>query len=122
MAPRPGLWKGTIDPDGYPGSVSFKIDTEGNIRSFDFHMNFGFGNGCIITADKIEIGADQKFSYTFGEPVDKGGNLILGEFSDRTTVTGTVSNSISCLGSAGKTIYRIASNRIAWRAQLDVGE
>ncbi len=120
--PTPGLWKGSTDLEGYPGSVSFEVDADGNVRALHFVINFGLETGCIINAEKIEIKADRIFRHSFGEPNEGDANLIEGYFSSRTTIDGHISNLISCVTPAGESIHLFSSSRGSWHAKLSANE
>jgi photosystem II stability/assembly factor-like uncharacterized protein len=122
-APKPGQWKGEYLGGVYDGTVSFDIGTDGNIHDFRFSMNF-LDDGCIITSDRIVVKADGTFSFKFGDAVGEDTNIIRGKFDSSTTLVGSTSNNIECVGQSG---YLLSSTTLfsatedSWHAEIADG-
>jgi tetratricopeptide (TPR) repeat protein/photosystem II stability/assembly factor-like uncharacterized protein len=119
FAPEPGHWEGEFFGGVYSAPISFDIGTDGNIHDLEFAMNFG-SDSCVVTSDEIVIEADGSFSFAFGSSSSQDANVIRGRFESSTTVIGSTSDLIECIGQSGDSISVSVSSaeEDTWRAEL----
>lgn len=122
-APKPGQWTGVNHAGTYPVPVSFSIGTDGKIHGFRFVYSLG-DDSCTIEAGEIVVKADRTFSFTFGESGFEDANTIRGRFETPTSVVGTTSHTIECVGYSGNYISSFSGGGPTnnWYAELAVDQ
>lgn len=122
-APKPGQWTGVNHTGTYPAPVSFSIGTDGKIHGFRFVFSLG-DDSCTVEAGEIVIKADRTFSFTFGELSFENANTIRGRFETPTSVVGTISRTIECIGHSGNYISSFSGGGPTnnWQAELVVDQ
>ena len=112
--PKTGHWAGD-------SAVSFEIDPHGNITNFSMEIEMGPAGKCQVSSMDVAtaIKADRTFSIVFGDKkvTKDGGNTIQGKFTGSTTVTGSYSKLIFCIGPSGKAAIYSRAKEGAWTAK-----